>query len=105
MNVAVYTEPTPTGFRASTGAPLSLSAEGPTEAAAVDTVRALLAQKWLAGGRVHQLTFDPDRVFAAWDTLANDPKWDEHVAAIAEYRRQREEEELRQIEEQEGTSE
>ena len=95
MTFSVLTEPTPTGFRASTGAPLSLLAEGPTESAALNALRALVDRKCLGGSKIHQINV-PDDLRAAWDELANDLSKDEHVRAMAEYRKSREEEEERQ---------
>lgn len=94
MTFTVLTEPTPTGFRASTGTPLSLVAEGPTESAALNALRALVDRKWLGGAKIHQVNMSED-LLAAWDELANDPLRDEHVQAMAEYRKSREDEEER----------
>ncbi len=94
MTFSVLTEPTPTGFRASTGAPLSLLAEGPTESAALNALREMVDRKCLGGAKIHQINV-PDDLRAAWDELANDPSKDEHVRAMAEYRKSREEEEER----------
>jgi hypothetical protein len=38
MEVPVFVEPTPTGFRATAGSPLPLTADGPTADAAVAAV-------------------------------------------------------------------
>ncbi len=94
MTFSVLTEPTPTGYRASTGAPLSLLAEGPTESAALNALRAMVDRKCLGGAKIHQLNI-PDDLRAAWDELADDPSRDEHVQAMAEYRKTREADEER----------
>ncbi|MBL8866690.1 MAG: hypothetical protein JNK93_14115 [Planctomycetia bacterium] len=94
MTFSVLTEPIATGFRASTGAPWSLFAEGPTEAAALNALRAMVDRKCLGGARIHQLNI-PGDLRAAWDELASDPSRDEHVQAMADYGKTREAEEER----------
>ena len=56
MEIPVFVEPIPTGFRASTGSPLPLTADGPTADTAVAAVQGLLAERLRTGGQVHTLT-------------------------------------------------
>jgi hypothetical protein len=49
MNLVVSVAPHADGFRASTGSPLDLTADGPTADAAVDGLRGLVAARLFAG--------------------------------------------------------
>jgi hypothetical protein len=103
MEIPVFVEPTPTGFRAATGSPLPLTADGPTADAAVTALYTLLADRLRAGGQVRTLTvraadegrvgdvLTPQRVneiLAAAQRLASDPLFDDWVRAVEEYRRE-----------------
>ena len=52
MNIPVLLEPTANGFRASTGAPLNLSAEAPTADLALAAVSGAVQAKLAAGAKV-----------------------------------------------------
>lgn len=95
MNIPVLLEPTPTGFRASTGAPLNLTAEAATADEALAAIRREYAVKQIAGVRVVDLALpEPDPLLAIITRLAADPDiLDQVDAAAKEYRRQREAEE------------
>jgi hypothetical protein len=107
MTIPVFVEPTAGGFRASTGAPLDVTAEAATEAAALDAVRAAVTAKLAAGGRIVSLPIAPpvddetdahmriiaggsERVLAAWNRLAANPLLSEWEEATREARRQME---------------
>ncbi|MBA4064729.1 MAG: hypothetical protein C0501_13645 [Isosphaera sp.] len=92
--IPVLLEPTPGGFRATTGAPLNLSAEAPTADEALAAVRGAYAAKLAAGAKVVPLD-DPweARLRELTSDMAANPMFDEWVAATKEYRRQREAEE------------
>lgn len=92
--IPVLLEPTAGGFRASTGAPLNLTAEAPTADEALASVRAAFAARLAAGAKVVELT-DPwmDRLRELTSGMADNPMFDEWVAAMKEYRREREAEE------------
>jgi hypothetical protein len=94
MNIPVLLEPISTGFRASTGAPLNLTAEAPTADEALKSLRREFIQKQIAGARVVEFSLPPvDPVNDAIKDLAANPFFDEWVAATKAYRRQREAEE------------
>ena len=89
MNIPVLLEPTATGFRASTGAPLNLSAEAPTADEALAAVRLRLAAKVAAGSRLVSIEEATARLTQAWDRLANDPQRDQFLEAMDAYRKER----------------
>jgi hypothetical protein len=103
MEIPVFVEPTPTGFRATTGSPLPLTADGPTADAAVAAVQELLADLLRAGGQVRTLTVraaDEGRVgavlttqrvneiLAAAQRFASDRLFYDWVWAVGDYRRE-----------------
>ena len=89
MEIPVFVEPIPTGFRATAGSPLPLTADGPTADAAVAAVQELLAEQLRAGGRLRTLTIPTaDEIAAAGRRLADNPLFDDFVRAIEEYRRE-----------------
>lgn len=90
MDIPVLLEPTPTGFRASTGAPLNLTAEAATADDAVKSVTFLIAAKLRGGARIVNVGVEATRLADAWASLANNPFLDEWEAAVKEYRRERE---------------
>ena len=57
MSMHVLVEPLPdgTGYQARTGAPLDLTATGPTPEAALDEIGRQLAEKWDRGARLYPL--------------------------------------------------
>ena len=96
MQLTVFVEPTPAGFRATAAAPVALTADGPTADAAVAAVQARYAAWLAAGGQVRMVSLDgagqpPFRRGSAAAVLAavarTAPPSDEFVAAIEEYRR------------------
>jgi hypothetical protein len=93
MDIPVLLEPTPTGFRASTGAPLNLTAEAATATDAVKSVTFLVAAKLRGGCQIVNIGVEATRLAEAWTSLANNPFLDEWDAAIKECRRQRDAEE------------
>ena len=94
MQIPVLVEPHADGFRASTGSPVPLSADGPSEDAAVAALRALLADRLRAGGRLRTLTLTgPTPVLPPGPGLADNPLFDDWLAAVEEYRTRRDAEE------------
>ena len=107
MEIPVFVEPTPTGFRATAGSPLALTADGTTADAAVAAVHALLADRLRAGGQVRTLSVKTadelgaagridgvltpqkvEEILAAAQRLAENPLFDDWVRAVEEYRRE-----------------
>ena len=88
MELPVLVSPLPAGFRAATGGPLDLTADGPTPDAAVDALRALLTAK-LQGAQLRTVTVgDHASVLAAARRLGESPLFEEWVQAVEEYRRE-----------------
>lgn len=88
MEIAVLVEPSASGFRATTQSPCSLSADGPTEDAAVEALGTLLGDRLRDGGKLRTLTVpDLSGLAAAGMSLAANPLFDRYLESIAEYRR------------------
>lgn len=88
MNVPILVLPQPSGFRASTGGPLDLAADGPTPDAAVAALRSLVATKLTGGGHVRVLTVtDVDSILANGRRLGESPLFDDWVKEVEEFRR------------------
>lgn len=81
------------GYRARTGEPLVLVAEGATEEEALRHLREVIHQRVTEGAKLTALEVgdgdQPWKGFAGW--LRDDPMYDEWQEAIEEYRRQVEE--------------
>lgn len=91
MDIPVLLEPTPTGWRATTGAPLNLAAEGPDKDAVLADVRAQAGAKLSGGATVVSLsvpvmTMDFDGLEKLVAEMAANPFFDEWMKGIAEYR-------------------
>lgn len=88
MELPVLVSPLPTGFRAATGGPLDLTADGPTPDAAVYALRVLVMGK-LIGGQIRIITVSAaDASSAAAQRLGENPLFEEWVQAVEEYRRE-----------------
>lgn len=89
VDIPVLVEPHPPGFRASTGGPLDLTADGPTPEAALDALRGLVADRLKAGAQLRAMTFtDVHSLIAAARRVGENPMFEEFVKAIEEYRRE-----------------
>ena len=55
MEIPVFLEPTSTGFRASTQSPVTLSAEGGSESAAVAALNLALQNRLRSGGKIQMM--------------------------------------------------
>lgn len=88
MDYPILILPHESGFRASTGAPLDLVADGPTRDDAVVALRKLVAAKLAGGGEIRVMTVtDVDMIQAKAHKLGESPVFEEWVAAVQEYRR------------------
>ncbi len=91
MQIPVLIEPVTNGFRAHTGEPLPLTAEGATREEALQKLREQAARRIADGAEMTSLEVGPfkhpwDRFVGKWDP--NDPviaEWEKEVEA---YRRQ-----------------
>jgi hypothetical protein len=95
MEIPVLVEPSPSGFRATTGAPLGLTADGPTADAALAALRTLIAQRLRAGVQVHGISVNGPLgpltaagVEAILQWVREHPLSEEHARAVEEYRRE-----------------
>jgi hypothetical protein len=88
MDFPVLVVPQPSGFRASTGGPLDLAADGSTPDEAVEALRTLLTIK-LRSAHVRTVTVaDSDPICAAARKVGESPLFEDWVEAVEEYRRQ-----------------
>lgn len=88
MQIPVLVEPIATGFRASTGSPLDLTAEGASADDALATLKKNLTTRLQSGAKLRSLrVLDVDSMLAAGRSLAANPLFDDWVAAVEEYRR------------------
>lgn len=89
MEIPVLVEPSANGFRALTGAPLNLSADGPSADAALTALHTLVADRLRAGGQLRTLTVtDVAGILEAAKRLRENPMFEEFEQAIQEYRRE-----------------
>ncbi|HYH65675.1 MAG TPA: hypothetical protein VD866_13345 [Urbifossiella sp.] len=87
MDFAVSVQPVAGGFRASTGGPLDLTADGPTADAAVDAVRDQVVTRLRLGEiRVVRVS-DLERALEAAARVGENPELDGFLADLAESRR------------------
>ncbi len=92
MSIPILVEPTATGFRAETGGPLNLSADGPSSEFAVSALHAKILAKLQNGATIIHLPVPPPSPVPE-ESMADNPLFDDWVAAVKEYRRMREAEE------------
>jgi hypothetical protein len=88
MELPVLVSPQVNGFRASTGGPFNLSADGLTADAAMDALRTVVVAK-LQSGEIRTLTIsDFDVTRATARRLGENPLFEDWVKAVEEYRRE-----------------
>ncbi|VTT96705.1 unnamed protein product [Gemmataceae bacterium] len=89
MQLPVLVVPHPPGFRASTGGPFDLVADGPTPDAALDALRTMVVKQIPPGGQLRTLTVtDVEAIKAAAQKLGESPLFEDWVKAVEEYRRE-----------------
>jgi hypothetical protein len=90
MEIPVLIEPVAgNGYRAKTGEPLALAAEGATADEAIRTLQGLIAQRLAHGARIVSVTVPEEHPWLRFaGTLKDDPLFDEWQQAIAERRRE-----------------
>ena len=96
MQIAVLVEPVNgTGYRATSGQPLAFTAEGVTREDALRQLQDAVQNRLNAGAEIMPLELDAKKNSLASyaGMFKNNPLFDEWQAAIAEYRRQVENEE------------
>lgn len=92
MSIPILVEPTATGFRAETGGPLNLSADGPSSEFAVSALHAKILAKLQNGATIIHLPVPPPSPQPEM-SMAEHPLFDEWLEAVKDYRKQREAEE------------
>lgn len=85
MTIPILVEPTPAGYRATTGGPLNLEADAPTAAEAVAVVRGQLADRVNRGSVWLELPV-PAPITSHVLPLAENPLLDDWLRAVEEYR-------------------
>lgn len=93
MSIPILVEPAAHGYRAEAGAPLSLSAEADTAAAAVAALRAKIAERLSAGAVLIEQPLPAPVPPIPVVPLAENPLFDDWLAAVDEYRNARDAEE------------
>jgi hypothetical protein len=94
MTITVLVERSAAGFRASTGSPVPLAADGPSEDAAVAALRELLTDRLRAGGQLRSITLGhPAPLLPPGPALADNPLFDDWLRAVEDYRTRRDAEE------------
>ena len=88
MSISILVEPATNGYRAITGGPLDLVAEAATASAAVAAVQAKIAARLQSGARIVELPVPPKSPIPELP-LAENPLLDQFLAAVEEYRNQR----------------
>ena len=90
MSISILVEPAADGFRAAAGGPLDLSADADSAVGAVAALRAMIADR-LRGGAIliEQAVAGPPSPIPVMP-LADNPLFDDWLAAVAEYRDARE---------------
>src|SRR5580658_5467841 len=90
MTISILVEPIQVGFRATTGGPLDLSAEAASAAAAVKALQEKIASRLERGGILIDHPFSAPRPPIPVLPLADNPLFDEWLAAVETYRTERE---------------
>lgn len=88
MEFPVLVAPRAAGFRASTGQPFDLAADGPTPDAAVDALRALIVTRCQSGQVRTVAVADADAIIDAARKVGESPLFEDWVREVEEYRRQ-----------------
>ncbi len=88
MGISILVEPTSSGFLADTGGPLNLSAEASTSSDAIAALQSQIAHRVQNGAIIVQLSVPPPSPIAILP-LAENPLVDEWLAAVEEFRNQR----------------
>ena len=93
MSIPILVEPTANGYRADTGSPLDLFAEADTAAGAVAALRAKIADRLRAGAVLIEQPVPAPPSPIPVVPLAENPLFDDWLAAVEEYRNSRDAEE------------
>ncbi len=86
MSISILVEPSQSGFRAATGAPLDLSAEAPSAAEAVNAVNEKIARRLRDGAMLVEHFGTAPRPPIHVVPLAENPLFDDWLAAVEIFR-------------------
>ncbi len=88
MEIPVLLEPTATGFRASTQSPVPLSADGSTEAAAMNALSDVLKHRLQNGAQLRMLrTQNEESLDEIHQRMILNPLYPEFLKSIEEHRK------------------
>ena len=93
MSIPILVEPSENGYRAAAGGPLDLSAEAGTAAAAVAALRAKIGDRLRGGAILIEQPVPAPASPIPIVPLAENPLFDDWLAAVEEYRNSRDAEE------------
>ena len=85
MSISILVEPTVNGFRANTGGPLDLTADGATTHDAIEALRAKIAARFQYGARIVNLPMPPAPPIPTLPLAAN-PMFEDFLKAVEDYR-------------------
>lgn len=94
MSISILVEPLPSGFRATSGSPLEFVAEGESASAAVAALRQKVAERLQNGAMIIEQSIVPQPVTIPLLPLAENPMFDDWLAAVEDYRTRQEAQEL-----------
>jgi hypothetical protein len=90
MGISILVEPSANGFRAIAGGPLDLIAEADSAAAAVAALRQKIADRIRGGAILIEQSFPASASPIPVVPLAENPIFDDWLAAVEEFRNRRE---------------
>lgn len=90
MTISILVEPSPIGFRATTGGPLDLSAEAASAAEALTALQAKIDSRFGHGAVLVQHAVPAPQSPIALIPLAENPLFDAWLEAIEKYREEKE---------------
>jgi hypothetical protein len=93
MSITILVEPAANGFRAAAGGPLDLSAEAASAAAAVNALREKIADRLRGGAVIIEQSLASPHSPISITPLAENPLFDDWLAAVENYRTTRDAEE------------
>jgi hypothetical protein len=83
MSISMLIEPAETGFRATTGSPLNLSAEGKSAGQAVAVLRSMIQDKLSHGSILIEQSFTQNQLPIPITPLADNPLFNEWLEAVS----------------------
>ncbi len=94
MSISILVEPSPGGYRATSGGPFDMIAEAESAAAAVAALRQKIGERLQKGAMIVEQTIAMPPSPVPVLPLAENPLFDDWLAAVEDYRNRQEAEEL-----------